>query len=274
MKKLLTILIFGAYAVLRADDTVLVDAAGALTYPSKSTFYNQNVRKFRQKFRLFIETVPSPESNSMTQSQISRSNPNYYIDSQNTLRRTKDGVGNELKTFPDYYRYYYLRWWTDTEIKVIDKFGNLIVFITTIAPANTQVEGLHPNIYDRAARIFGWSALYQNDSGGCWGAKIELVDRSSSLGEMVGSGGAISAIWIYPSIDSAETRSVPVYTGAGVYTMQTVVWGKYLRAAFENPENTVLAWRQDLSDGEYFNGAKLWRPVRIEYYGDFEEITE
>ena len=274
MRNILVITFMLLACIARAADTVLVDDNGALAYPTKATFFNNNVRKFRQKFRLFIETAPSPASNYMSQGTVNHSNPFYYKDANNTVQRTNNSSGNTLTTFADYYKYYNLIWWTDCEIKVIDKWGNLLVFLTTVAPESTQVASLHENLHDRNARIFGWSALDYNDTGGCWGQKIELTDRSSSLGEMAGSSGAISAIWISPSIDSAETRSVPVYTGAGVYTMQTVVWGKYLRAAFENPENTVLAWRQNLSDGEYFNGAKLWRPVRIEYYGDFEEITE
>ena len=210
--------------------TVMTDDSGALLVPSKAEFYEKNVKCYQQDFRLFIDTQPSPDNNST--------------------------VGK-------------MQWWSDCEIKCIDKWGNLVYFTSTIALNNSQVAALHPRITDKTPKIYYWRGDVKNPAGGCWGLRGQLTNFNLSIGAN-GSYG-YSAIWIYPSLSSTETRTVPVYTGLGKSTNKQVVWGEYVRSVLNNPDNTVLCWRQTKTEGEIFNSRKLWRPVRIEFYGDFKE---
>lgn len=183
-----------------------------------------------------------------------------YVDTMPTARQTVPASDNKCK----------IHNWTDCEIKVIDKFGNLVYFTTTVFLFNAQIAALHPMITDKTPRIYYWRSAYTNATNGCWGYRAEFTDFAKSIGSKVG-GDSVGAIWIYPSISSTETRAVPIYTARGVSTTKTVVWGDYVRETLTNPDNTVLAWRQTKTDGEEStNGSKVWRPVRIEYFGNFK----
>lgn len=232
MKKiLLAILISTFIGVLCGADSVMVDNSGTLAYPTKATFFEKNVRAFQQDFRIFVDTTPSVLNNDT---------------SNNTA------------------------WWTDCEVKVIDKWGNLIYFTSTIALKKSQVLELHPQICDETPQVFAWLAVGSNSNGGCWGQRKELTDFKSTIGASIGS--AISGIWIYPSINSTKERTIPIYTGANQSANESVIWGEYIRSVFNNPDNTILVWRQTKAEGETYDGNKLWRPARLEYYGDFKEV--
>ena len=140
-----------------------VDGDGKLAPSSKFVSANgivtaSNLRKFRQDFRLFIDTQPSPSDNHTPTA---------------------------------------LKWWTDGEIKGIDKWGNNGYFTSTIALNNSQVAQLHPLITDKTPKIYYWRGDISNPAGGCWGVKGQLTNFNSSIGA-IGSYG-ITAIWIYPS---------------------------------------------------------------------------
>ena len=212
----------------------------------------QKRKSYQQDFRLFIDTQPSPDNNA--------------------------AIGK-------------MQWWSDCEIKCIDKWGNLVYFTSTIALNNSQVLQLHPQITDKTPKIYFWRGDLKNPAGGCWGVRGQLTNFNSSIGAN-GSYG-YSAIWIYPSLSSTEERALPVFKGLGVLDAANypkkgkgdnssaanlaagykwVVWGEYVRSVLNNPDNTVLCWRQTKTEGEIFNSRKLWRPVRIEFYGDFKEV--
>lgn len=133
---------------------------------------------------------------------------------------------------------------------------------------NQQVAKLHPELTDNACKIEYWTT---DNSGtgtnGCYGQKKQLTNFNSSIGA-INSGHGTLAVWIYPSISSTETRTVPVYTGPNQYTMKSVVWGDYIREIFSDPENTFVAWRQTTTQGEMYNNERVWRPQRIEWIGD------
>ncbi len=231
MKILLTGLILICASIVFCADTVMVDNNGALAYPTKDEFYKKNIRVFQQDFRIHIDTTQSI------------------------------GAHNTSTT----------QWWSDCEIKVIDKWGYLIYFTSTIMLNNAQVQYLHPEFCDNTPKIYYWKNTSYNSTGGCWGERQQLTNFSSSIGAQVGAYG-VTAIWIYPSLDSTETRTISVYNGT-TWVRKTVVWGQYLREVFTNPDNTILAWRQTTSTGEYYDGEeKLWRPVRLEFYGNFKEV--
>lgn len=271
MKKiLLAILISTFIGVLCGADSVMVDNSGTLAYPTKATFFEKNVRAFQQDFRIFIDTTPSANDNNMVYSTAQGTNYLYYKDQNGNVQRTVASTGQTLSTFKTGFYYYNIKWWTDCEVKVIDKWGNLIYFTSTIALENSQVLKLHPQICDKTPKVFAWLAVGYNSNGGCWGERKELTNFTSSIGASIGS--AISGIWIYPSINSTEKRTIPVYTGANQSTNKSVIWGEYIRSVFNNPDNTILVWRQTTSEGETYNGNKLWRPARLEYYGAFKEV--
>ena len=228
-----------------AQNAAMVDDDGVLLYPSPAVFYEKNVKCFGQNFRLFIDTTPSVGSSSSTKV--------YY--------------------------------WTDGEIKGTDKWNNLGLFTSTIALNNSQVMQLHPELTDKAPKIYFWETAYENAAGGCWGERKQLTNFNSSIGATKSSSACVSGIWIYPNLDSKEERAIPVYNGPNTLDIANypkkgkgdnsnaanlsagykwVVWGDYVREFLSNPENTVLCWRQTTSVGETYNGNKVWRPVRIE----------
>ena len=183
-------------------------------------------------------------------------------------QRTLDSGGRIMASYATNDQVVNMMYPSDCEGKLIDKWGNIIYYTATIALNNQQVAKLHPELTDKTCKIYYWTT---DNSGtgtnGCYGQKKQLTNFNSSIGA-INSGHGTLAIWIYPSIDSTETRTVPVYTGPGTYTMKQVVWGEYIREIFNNPENTFVAWRQTTTQGEMFNGERVWRPQRIEFYGD------
>jgi len=272
MKKLFLMLFLTNGILFGAEDTLMVNFEGEITSVDKTTFFEKNVRVFQQDFRIFVDTTPSPESEILGSRIWTDPNPFYYKTSTNELSQTLSSSGTVKTTYQYRTRYYELRWWTDCEVKVIDKWGNLVYFTSTIALSNIQVQMLHPELCDSTPKIYAWKGDYTNDTGGCWGQKVQHTNFNASIGSSIGS--AITGIWIYPSIDSTQKRNIPIYTGANQSTNKSVIWGEYIRSVFNNPDNTILVWRQTMSAGELFNGDKLWRPARLEYYGDFKEVTK
>ena len=252
---------YGQYAVT-------VDAGGNLQIPTKPEFFNLNRLSIQQSFRLYVNTAPSQVNNN---AYISKAMTNgfYFKDASNKWVRTANSSGSDK---PNYYVLVpNISWWTDCQIKVIDKYGNLIYFASTVTWDLDYPN--HQSVVDNTAVVKAWLSTPQSYNNPCWGSLVDL-DTHSSLSEIASAAsGSISSIWIYPSIDSTAVREVPIYSAYGVYVSKRVVWGKYLRAIFNDPENTVLSWRKSTSYNECFtDGVKLWRPVRIEYFGTFSLI--
>ena len=260
MRYLITLLFLVLAIQVNADFsyTTMVDNEGNLVLPTKDVFYEKNVKVFQQDLRIFIDTVPSQTF---------------------TTNAVNQYASNYVHAF-----------WTDCEVKVIDKWGNLIYFTSTIALSNMQVQQLHPQLCDTTPEVYAWKIDY-NDTGGCWGKRVKLTSLNHSIGSRIGT--LITGIWIYPSIESTLGRAVPVFIGPNELNTLShpklgkgdnssafnvaagyrwASWGNYVRSVFNNPDNTILVWRQTTSMGEiHSNGRKLWRPARLEYYGDFKE---
>lgn len=194
-------------------DNVTVDIEGNLIRPTAQKFHEKNVRIFRQDFRIFIDTTAS----------------------------VRDALHDNQQCS-----------WTDCELKVISKDGDLLYFTTTNYLNNSIVRWSHPYVYDNTAKFYYWDCSLSNNIGGCWGERKTFTDFNSCIGAK-SINGAVTGIWIYPNLDGT-------------------VNGKSIRSIFEDPENTILVWRLTLTSGEYYGGNKLWRPVRLEYFGDFKEI--
>lgn len=269
MKKLITYLC-GLLCVATAygQYAVTVDADGNLQIPTKPEFFNLNRLSIQQSFRLYVNTAPSQVNNSAFLTK-SITNTFYFQDANGNWVRTANANGSAKANYnvqvPN------ISWWTDCQIKVIDKYGNLIYFASTVSwdldyPA-------HQSVVDTTAVVKAWLSTLQDGTNPCWGSMVDLGTHNS-LSEIASAVyGSISSIWIYPSINSTEVREVPIYSAYGTYELKNVVWGKYLRVIFNNPENTVLSWRKNASQNEGFSSSvKLWRPVRIEYFGNFSLI--
>lgn len=183
------------------------------------------------------------------------------------LIQTKSSTNTSMPTYTIKDNVMNLKYWTDCELKVIDKWGNIIYFTSTINLNNAQVASLHPEITDESPTIWYFGTYSYN---GCYGTKTQFTNFSSSIGATIGSTSTVSGIWIYPNLSSQASRRVPNWTG---YNQQSgtkqVVWGQYIREVFENPDNTIIIWRQTTTQGELFNGKKLWRPVQITHYGNY-----
>ena len=185
---------------------------------------------------------------------------------------TKSGAAKA--TYADYFSYWNFKWWTDFEVKVIDKWGNTLYFSSTIAlKSQTNANG-HAEIIDKTPQIYYLPMGDGYQDGQCFGLKTQFTDFTKSIGGTVGSDTHISGVWLYPSISSTETRSVKMYTAREVGTYKSVVWGEYIREIFTNPENLVIVWRQTVLVGEYLSNysgeSKYWRVVQPTYYGDFK----
>lgn len=217
-------------------------------------------------------TIPTTYDSTQFQNSNITANVNGTISYQDTvfnqgIVKTVTNVGGPLPTYTIKDNVMNLKYWTDCELKVIDKWGNIIYFTSTIKLNNAQVASLHPEITDKSPTIWYFGTYSYN---GCYGTKTQFTNFSSSIGATIGSTRTVSGIWIYPNLSSQATRQVPNWTG---YNQQSgtkqVVWGQYIREVFENPNNTIIIWRQTTTQGELFSGKKLWRPVQITHYGDY-----
>ena len=251
MKKLFGIIflaVFGQFCGAQTEAyTVMVNSSGALLAPDKATFATQNnlvnlanaasiADKLYRDFYIFVDMAPSPQS------------------------ATSDSD---------------ILWWTDFEIKVIDKYRNTLYFSGTIYLNSQYVINGHSNIIDKSPTIYYLSDRDSYDYYRCFGAKTQFTNFNSSIGATVGSSYKVSGVWFYPNLDSQTTINAPVYTGYNSYSQtRSMKFGDYVREIFTNPENTIIVWRQTTSYGEQNSGGrKRWIVVQPTYYGDFKVKT-
>lgn len=222
--------------------------------------------------RTISGSIPTTYDSTQFQNSNITANVNGTISYEDTVfnqgfSRTVSPNNTPMPTYTTKDNVMNLKYWTDCELKVIDKWGNIIYFTSTINLNNAQVASLHPEITDNSPTIWYFGTYSYN---GCYGTKTQFTNFSSSIGATIGSSSTVSGIWIYPNLSSQATRQVPNWTG---YNQQSgtkqVVWGQYIREVFENPDNTIIIWRQTTTQGELFNGKKLWRPVQITHYGNY-----
>lgn len=278
MKRILTFCAFVATTSLAsAADTVMVDDSGALAYPDAATFVNKSKAKLYRDFYIYVDMRMSPSVKGLWLSNPSVPNKFYYKDSTGAVKQTVSSTGAAMTTYTDADRYFDMTPWTDFEIKVIDKYGNNIYFSSTIYLNSQSVMNGHSEIIDSTPKIYYLSTRDSEAADKCYGSKTAFTNFNSSIGATVGSTYIVSGVWLYPSIDSTATRSIPIYTGYGTSSgYKSVVWGEYLREIFTNPENLIIVWRQTTITGEtdapagYQYGRKRWIVVQPTYYGDFK----
>ena len=242
-----------------ANKTVMVDRdSNELKVPSKQVFWEKNISVFRQNKRIYVDMTPSISLYS------------YYH---------PDNVESKLKH----------NFWTDTEIKVINKNGDLLYFTTTINLGADWIDSLHGSdvLYDKNPKISYWFCSDSNSYGskGCWGIKKDFIPTTtnsigSAMPDKLWSG--VTAIWIIPDYESTSStnfRNTLAYTYYSNKGMVANTRGDLIKFIFDDPDNTVLSWRQNLMNGETnYHGyvdkntdslelSKLWRPCVLEPYG-------
>lgn len=291
MKKLFGIIflaVFGQFCGAQTEAyTVMVNSSGALLAPDKATFATQNnlvnlanaasiADKLYRDFFIYVDMAPSPQSTtSYYQANPSKTNDFYYRDASNALKRTVTSSGATKSTYIDADTRWDILWWTDFEIKVVDKYRNSLYFSGTIYLNSQYVINGHSNIIDKSPTIYYLSDRDSYDYYRCFGAKTQFSNFNSSIGATVGSSYKVSGVWFYPNLDSQTTINAPVYTGYNSYSKKrSMKFGDYIREIFTNPENTIIVWRQTTSYGEQLSGGrKRWIVVQPTYYGDFKVKT-
>lgn len=234
------------------------------------------VNKLYRDFYIFVDMTPSPRStNSYYQAHSTKTNDFYYRDASNALKRTVTSTGATKSTYIDTNTRWDILWWTDFEIKVVDKYRNTLYFSGTIYLNSQYVINGHSNIIDKSPTIYYLSDRDSYDYYRCFGAKTQFSNFNSSIGATVGSSYKVSGVWFYPNLDSQTTINAPVYTGYNSYSKKrSMKFGDYIREIFTNPENTIIVWRQTTSYGEQLSGGrKRWIVVQPTYYGDFKVKT-
>lgn len=237
------------------------------------------LNKLYRDFYIFVDMAPSPRSTtSYYQANPSKTNDFYYRDASNALKRTVTSSGATKSTYIDADTRWDILWWTDFEIKVIDKYRNTLYFSSTIYLNSKSVVNGHRDIIDTGPTIYYLSDLFSDEPDTCFGAKTKFSNFNSSIGATVGSFGSsykVSGVWFYPNLESQTTINAPVYTGYNSYSQtRSVKFGDYVREIFTNPENTIIVWRQTTSYGEQLSGGrKRWIVVQPTYYGDFKVKT-
>lgn len=234
------------------------------------------LNKLYRDFYIYVDMAPSPQSTtSYYQSNPPKTNDFYYRDASNALKRTVTSSGATKSTYIDADTRWDILWWTDFEIKVIDKYRNTLYFSGTIYLNSQYVINGHSNIIDKSPTIYYLSDRDSYDYYRCFGAKTQFSNFNSSIGATVGSSYKVSGVWFYPNLDSQTTINAPVYTGYNSYSQtRSMKFGDYVREIFTNPENTIIVWRQTTSYGEQLSGGrKRWIVVQPTYYGDFKVKT-
>jgi len=314
-----------------ADSIALVDSSGNILYSTVSLAEGDAMKGSSAKLVVspntvsYINTKPTgittssvsiggSISSSLTNAtDIVQSNsstlPSEYSDTEFTLKTIGVSLDNNLSYIKttgvtsvdntqttDQYMIN-MQYWTDFEMKVIDKYGN-IVYYTRSYNIDTDDKSMvfHESMFDGrntgdTIKFVVWSQdVTQHSSGtilpttewktnGCFGIRF-THNGVDSIYSKVGDYRSVTKVWVYPSFGSTRsvgTNTIPIYTGPGEFTdcvSSSVTWGQYVRQVFMNPENTVVVWRQRNLGQEKYDQTKLWRPAPVEYYGKHSRFIE
>ena len=202
----------------------------------------------------------------------------YYKKEDNTVVRTVNSSGNGMPNYNAKIARSRAIKPTDIELKVLDKYGNIVYYTATIMLNSSLIKSLHPEITDNSPTIYYFNNEDNFSNADCYGTKTKFTNFNSYIGS---SAKNISGIWVYPSISDATLCNgvarprIPIYTEKATvsgYYPDTTKWGDYIRSVMENPENTIIVWRKTSTYSEEIpNGTNYWRPVQITHYGDFHD---
>ena len=152
-------------------------------------------------------------------------------------------------------------YWSDAELKVLDKNGNLLYFATT---SYNDVRNYHSDdgTWDSKCKIYYYiSGTKYAQYGQCSNPKqSHLVSASQTK-----------------SIGKKESVGANSYLGSGQNHPITAIEffpnlsgkinGISIREIFLNPENTIIVCRKNQNELERTgNGSRVWRPTIPQYY--------
>ena len=215
MNKILTTLIVVFAGVLCADDTVLVNDTGELSYPDKNAFFQKNA----PNLSVFVD---------------------LYRDGIDDVA----GMQYDNKAGRSVY-------WSDCELKVLDKNGKIVYFFSTIAFASRQVQELHEGaINDTGAIVYYYVSGGNSSNGVCVKPKKRLTNFNLSIGAIETAHDGISTA----NDNKVRITAIQIYPSAK------------FRDVFLNPENSIMVWRQSINSAETDGkGGKCWRPAIIQF---------
>lgn len=200
----------------------------------------------------------------------------YYKKADDTIARTLNSSGSNMPHYSAKMSRSRAIKPTDIELKVLDKYGNIVYYTATIMLNSSLIKSLHPEITDNSPTIYYFDN--EDSNAGCYGTKTKFTNFNSYIGN---SAQNISGIWVYPSISDATLCNgvarprIPIYTDKATvsgYYPDTTKWGDYIRSVMENPENTIIVWRKSpFYSEEMPSGVNYWRPVQLTYYGNFHD---
>ena len=140
------------------------------------------------------------------------------------------------------------KYYTDCEIKLLDKNGNIIYFFSTIYFNNSEVKKLHPDVADNNAKVY----YYRSGSYAvCAAPKFRFSNFNSCIG-------LVNTIGF---INSNGYNSRASITGIQIFPDKNKI------SLFLDPDNTLIIWRQNPVNAELdtYNN-KLWKPALIQYF--------
>ncbi len=142
-------------------------------------------------------------------------------------------------------------YWSDCELKVLDKNGNIVYFFSTIAFANKQVQALHDSKYnDNGATVYYYVSGGNSLNGVCVKPKKKLTNFNLSIGAIENA---------YNGTSTANDNKVRI-TAIQIYPSAK------FRDVFLNPQNSIMVWRQSINAAETDGrGGKTWRPAIIQF---------
>ena len=152
-------------------------------------------------------------------------------------------------------------YWSDAELKVLDKYGHLLYFATT---SYNDVVNYHSDdgTWDSKCTIYYYiSGTKYAQYGQCSNPKqshIVSASQTKSIGkkENVGANSSLNSGQNHP-ITAVEF--FPDLSGT--------INGKSIRDIFLNPENTIIVSRKNQNELERTgNGDRVWRPTIPQYY--------
>ena len=215
-------LIAGASCVLAAVQGVTVDSDGALKRPTRQQFVEKNNIVTNEVICIRVDMFRGGDDDVMSR------------------------------------RAYY---WSDAELKVLDKNGILLCFATT---SYNDVRNYHldDGTWDSKCKIYYYiSGTKYAQPGQCSNPKQEHT-VSASQTKSIGKKENVGA---NSSLNSGQNH--PITAIEFFPDLSGTINGKSIRDIFLNPENTIIVSRKNQNELERTgNGARVWRPTIPQYY--------
>ena len=152
-------------------------------------------------------------------------------------------------------------YWSDAELKVLDKNGNLLYFATT---SYNDVRNYHldDGTWDSKCTIYYYiSGTRYAQYGQCSNPKQEHTVSASQTRSI----GKKENVGAYSSPSGGQNH--PVTAIEFFPALSGMINGKSIREIFLNPENTIIISRKNQNELERTgNGSRVWRPTIPQYY--------